>query len=153
LVCPKVCPSPGPPRRNCAGSQAQFFRSLRHPMQKAAGRDSASGGRSRRVRHARFRYQFSIPSGAAGTNLRKTARYAGENCDPLQKRNPVCRWIVSVRYRGFGASGLLNAGLQAGSDPRNGGLLRMADDIASGQETNTTTGLCRLGLADIRIAA
>jgi hypothetical protein len=27
---------------------------------------------------------FSISSGVAGTNPRKTARYAGKNCDPLQ---------------------------------------------------------------------
>jgi len=34
--------------------------------------------------HARLRQPFSIPSGTAGTNLRKTARYAGENREPLQ---------------------------------------------------------------------
>ena len=39
---------------------------------------------SRGVWHARSRRRFSIPSGVAGTNLRKTARYAGKNCDPLQ---------------------------------------------------------------------
>jgi hypothetical protein len=33
--------------------------------------------------HARLRQPFSIPSGTAGTNLRKTARYAGENREPL----------------------------------------------------------------------
>ncbi len=38
--------------------------------------------------HARLRHRFSIPSGVAGTNLRKTARYAGENRDPLQPPEP-----------------------------------------------------------------
>src|SRR5260370_955889 len=37
----------------------------------------------RGVWRARSRRRFSIPSGVAGTNLRKTARYAGKNCDPL----------------------------------------------------------------------
>jgi hypothetical protein len=35
--------------------------------------------------HARLRQPFSIPSGTAGTNLRKPARYAGENREPLQQ--------------------------------------------------------------------
>src|SRR5712691_5140621 len=60
------------------------------------GRDSASGERSRRVWHARFRHRFSIPSGAAGTNLRKTARYAGENCDPLQFPSLVFWGVTST---------------------------------------------------------
>ena len=47
------------------------------------GRDSASATDPGRVWHARSRHRFSIPSGEAGTNLRKTARYAGKNCDPL----------------------------------------------------------------------
>jgi hypothetical protein len=34
--------------------------------------------------HTRFRRYLSLPSGTAGTNLGKTARYAGENRDPLQ---------------------------------------------------------------------
>src|SRR5207253_11084072 len=34
--------------------------------------------------HAQHRQPFSVSSGTAGTNLRKAARYARENCDPLQ---------------------------------------------------------------------
>ena len=34
--------------------------------------------------HARLRQLFSLPSGTAGTNLTRTARYAGENREPLQ---------------------------------------------------------------------
>ena len=34
--------------------------------------------------HTRHRQPFSISSGPTGTNLRKAARYARENCDPLQ---------------------------------------------------------------------
>jgi len=34
---------------------------------------------------ARLRQPFAVSSGTAGTNLRKTARYAPENCDPLQR--------------------------------------------------------------------
>lgn len=45
--------------------------------------------RSPRVLHARSRHRFSIPSGVAGTNLRKTARYAGKNCDPLHSGTKV----------------------------------------------------------------
>jgi hypothetical protein len=40
--------------------------------------------RSPCVLHAPSRHRFSIPSGVAGANPRKTARYAGKNCDPLQ---------------------------------------------------------------------
>jgi hypothetical protein len=36
--------------------------------------------------HARLRQPFSLPSGTAGINLRKVARYAWENCDPSQLR-------------------------------------------------------------------
>jgi hypothetical protein len=38
---------------------------------------------SRGVWHARPRRRFSILSGVAGINLRKTIRYAGKNYDPL----------------------------------------------------------------------
>jgi hypothetical protein len=61
-------------------------RSLRHPTQeKVAGREgiAASDGTIPAVCHARFRRRLSIGSGVAGTNLKKTARYAGENFDPL----------------------------------------------------------------------
>src|ERR1022692_2653435 len=34
--------------------------------------------------NARSRHRVSIPSGVAGTNLRKTTHYEGKNCDPLQ---------------------------------------------------------------------
>src|ERR1017187_6830395 len=33
--------------------------------------------------NARSRHRVSIPSGVAGTNLRKTTHYEGKNCDPL----------------------------------------------------------------------
>src|ERR1035438_5309445 len=36
------------------------------------------------VGNARSRHRVSIPSGVAGTNLRKTTHYEGKNCDPLQ---------------------------------------------------------------------
>jgi len=49
------------------------------------GRDSASATDPGGVWHARSRHRFSIPSGVAGTNLRKTARYAGKNCDSLHE--------------------------------------------------------------------
>ena len=39
--------------------------------------------RSRWLSHARLRQHLSLPSGTAGTNLERTARYAGENRDPL----------------------------------------------------------------------
>ena len=41
---------------------------------------------SRGVWHARPRRRFSILSGVAGINLRKTIRYAGKNYDPLHPR-------------------------------------------------------------------
>ncbi len=47
-------------------------------------RDSCIGRDDPAVLHARFRQPFALPSGTAGTNLRQAARYAWENCDPLQ---------------------------------------------------------------------
>ena len=46
--------------------------------------------------HARLRHRFSIPSGVAGTNLRKTARYAGENRDPLQLTKALLEWALNA---------------------------------------------------------
>ena len=68
------------------GVQGEFFRSLfdiLHKKRSQIGRDSVdraipTGG------HAQFRRRFSISSRAAGTNLTKPARYAGEYLDPLQ---------------------------------------------------------------------
>ena len=55
--------------------------------------------------HARLRRRISLPSGTAGTNVGKKARYAGENRDPLQLRD----------LRRPGASGSVSsATLQAG---------------------------------------
>jgi hypothetical protein len=68
------------------GVQGEFFRSLRHPTQeKVADRKGSRIDRAIPAGvHARFRRRFSISSGAAGTNLTKPARYAGEYLDPLQ---------------------------------------------------------------------
>jgi hypothetical protein len=70
------------------------------------GRDRALGERSRRAWHARFRRRFSIPSGVAGTTLRKTARYAGKNFDPLQDGASV-RWIEAGEEERMEADGRL----------------------------------------------
>src|ERR1017187_1758524 len=58
--------------------------------------------------NARSRHRVSIPSGVAGTNLRKTTHYEGKNCDPLQHFpepvdwfEPFERWCPSAaRPRG-----------------------------------------------------
>src|SRR5260370_3824655 len=69
------------------GVQGEFFRSPRYPTHPGRSREkegiAASGERSPGVCHARFRHRLAISSGVAGTNLRRTARYAWENCDPL----------------------------------------------------------------------
>ena len=41
-------------------------------------------------------HRVLVPSGMAGTNLRNTARYAVENCDPLQLK--TARYFVSSCY-------------------------------------------------------
>src|SRR5439155_19145384 len=68
----------------CRGSSSAYFDIL-HKNRSRIGRDSASTERSWRVWRARFWRRFSISSRAAGTNLTKPARYAGEYLDPLQR--------------------------------------------------------------------
>ena len=55
--------------------------------------------------NARSRHRVSIPSGVAGTNLRKTTHYEGKNCDPLQDSRAVhlvigCSWRSNKRCHG-----------------------------------------------------
>ena len=70
------------------GCPGESFRSIRYPTHLRKSRKGEGIARrrtpSRGVWHAQSQHRFSIPSGVAGTNLRKTARYAGKNCDPLQ---------------------------------------------------------------------
>ena len=65
------------------GSSSAHLDILHIAASREKGRDSASATDPGGVWHARSRHRFSIPSGAAGTTLKNTAHYAGENCDPL----------------------------------------------------------------------
>src|SRR6478672_8074224 len=63
------------------GVRGSSSASLRHPTQ---GRDRVPATHPAEFAQARSRRRFSIPSGVAGTNVRKAVLYAGKNCDPLQ---------------------------------------------------------------------
>lgn len=47
------------------------------------------GGEARQVGHARPAPRVAMLPGAAGTNVRKTARYAGRDCAPLHEIAPA----------------------------------------------------------------
>ena len=92
------------PKVRSAGGRAlwdwcpgEFFRSPRYPTHDKVG-IAACAERSRRVWRDRFRHRFSIPSGVAETNLRKAARYAGENREPLHNRPHIAQWIYSIWF-------------------------------------------------------
>src|SRR5580700_7988542 len=61
--------------------------STSYTHEKVDGREgiAQSGERSRWVWHSRFRRRLAISSGVAGPTLRKTARYALEDFDPLHE--------------------------------------------------------------------
>src|SRR5713226_2226507 len=66
---------------------------LRYPTQEkvADRKDSRQRVSDPAELRARLRQPFAGSPGTAGANLRKTVRYARENCDPLQRRSPaVC---------------------------------------------------------------
>jgi hypothetical protein len=68
------------------------------------------------ISHAAFLRRLLLPSGTAGTNVGKSARYAGENRDPLQIVDRI-RNITEVAALSQHESPCLSLAVDAWNDP------------------------------------